>query len=123
MFWRATTIDDARQVYRAIRLAQPGGLGEVSDQDIAREPTITLRAVMRMAADRDLIARQYANGFREVLGEALPALRESLHAGLPLETAIVACYLHATGTAPGLIDRAQVRARPRRTRSRAARPS
>ena len=68
----ATTVDDARQVYRAIRLAQPGGLGEVSDQDVAREPTITLRAVMSMAAERDLIARQYTNGFREVLGEALP---------------------------------------------------
>ena len=69
-------------VYRAIRLAQPGGLGEVADQDVAREPTMTLRAVMAMAADRDLIARQYANGFREVLGEALPALRESLERGL-----------------------------------------
>ena len=78
----ATTVDDARHVYRAIRLAQPGGLGEVPDQDIAREPTITLRAVMGLAAERDLIARQYANGFREVLGEALPALRELVGRGL-----------------------------------------
>ena len=31
----ATTIDDARAVYRAIRLAQPGGLGDVPDQDVA----------------------------------------------------------------------------------------
>ena len=89
----ATTVDDARHVYRAIRLAQPGGLGQVSDQDIALEPTITLRAVMSLAAERDLIARQYANGFREVLAEALPVLRESLRAGAPLETAIVACFL------------------------------
>ena len=73
-----TTIDDARLVYRAIRLAEAGGLGEVADQDIASEPTITLRAVMGLAADRDLIARQYANGFREVLGEALPILRDFL---------------------------------------------
>ena len=71
-----------------------------------------LRAVMAMAAERDLIARQYANGFREVLGEALPALRESLDAGWPLETAIVSSYLTATGATPGLIDRAQVWARP-----------
>ena len=89
----ATTVNDAQLVYRAIRLAQPGGLGEVSDQDVAHEPTITLRAVMAMAAERDLIARQYANGFREVLGEALHALRESLNAGWPLETAIVSTYL------------------------------
>ena len=69
----ATTIDDARDVYRAIQLAQPGGLGEVADQDIRDEPTITLREVMALAADRDLIARQYVNGFREVLDEALPS--------------------------------------------------
>ena len=96
----ATTVDDARHVYRAIRLAQPGGLGEVSDQDIAREPTITLRAVMGLAAERDAIARQYANGYREVFGEALPALRQSLAAGLPLETAIVAAYLRLLARHP-----------------------
>ena len=95
-----TTINDARQVYRAIRLAQPGGLGEVADQDIAREPTITLTEVMGMAAERDSIARQYTNGFHEVLDEALPVLRESLHAGAPLETAIVACFLRLLARHP-----------------------
>jgi triphosphoribosyl-dephospho-CoA synthase len=95
-----TTINDARQVYRAIRLAQPGGLGEVADQDIAREPTITLTDVMGMAAERDSIARQYTNGFHEVLDEALPVLRESLHAGAPLETAIVACFLRLLARHP-----------------------
>jgi len=96
----ATTVDDARQVYRAIRLAQPGGLGEVPDQDVTSEPTSTLRAAMTLAADRDSIARQYANGFREVLGEALPAVRKSLQAGQPLETAIVAAYLNVLAHHP-----------------------
>jgi triphosphoribosyl-dephospho-CoA synthase len=96
----ATTIDDARQVYRAIRLSQPGGLGEVGDQDIASDPTVTLTAVMGLAVERDSIARQYANGFREVLREALPNLRESLHAGSTLETAIVACYLNVLARHP-----------------------
>ena len=70
----ATTRDDARDAYRAIRLARPGGLGEVPDQDVAAEPTVTLREAMALAADRDLVARQYANGFREVLHEALPMI-------------------------------------------------
>jgi triphosphoribosyl-dephospho-CoA synthase len=39
------------------------------------------------------VARQYASGYREVFGEALPAVRASLAAGRPLETAIVAAYL------------------------------
>ena len=46
-----------------------------------------------LAADRDLVARQYANGFREVFGEALPALRASLEPGRSVETAIVATHL------------------------------
>jgi len=96
----ATTIDDARLVFRAIRLAQPGGLGGVDDQDVAREPTMPLRAVMDLAAERDLIARQYSSGFREVLGDALPALRQSLDAGSPLETAIVTCYLSVLAQHP-----------------------
>jgi triphosphoribosyl-dephospho-CoA synthase len=89
----STTVEDAQAVYRAIRLAEPGGLGSVSDQDIAREPTTTLRVVMALAAERDLIARQYANGFQEVLVEALPALGASVSAGRPLETAIVSTHL------------------------------
>src|SRR5581483_8965624 len=61
-----TTIGDARLTYEAIRLAQPGGLGEVATQDVASEPTITLYDAMRLAAERDLVARQYANGYADV---------------------------------------------------------
>jgi triphosphoribosyl-dephospho-CoA synthase len=89
----ATTIEDASAVYRAIRLAQPGGMGSVPDQDIAREPTLPLRAVMSLSADRDLVARQYANGFREVFTDALPALERALAAGRSIETATVAAHL------------------------------
>jgi triphosphoribosyl-dephospho-CoA synthase len=94
------TVDDARAVYRAIRLAEPGGLGTVDEQDIASEPTVSLRTLMGLAADRDLIARQYANGFQQVLGEALPALRSYLAKGHPLETAIVGIYLELLARYP-----------------------
>src|SRR5262249_43043807 len=60
------TVADSTQVFEAIRLAKPGGLGEVADQDVARTPTKPLREVMALAADRDLVARQYANGYQEV---------------------------------------------------------
>jgi triphosphoribosyl-dephospho-CoA synthase len=89
----ATTIDDARLVYRAIRLARPGGLGSSAEQDVADEPTVTLREAMRLASGRDLVARQYDDGFAEVFGSALPALRDALAEGRPLETAIVASSL------------------------------
>ncbi len=117
-----TTIDDARQVFRAIRLAQPGGLGEVAEQDIAHEPTVTLTAAMGLAAERDSVARQYANGFHEVLREALPILRDSLHTGVPLETAIIASYLHLLARHPDSLICANTGSLAQ-TRSRVVRPS
>lgn len=60
------TVEDAEWVYRAIRLARPGGLGEVPDQDVAEQPTETLLRVMSLAADRDRIAFQYAHRFVDV---------------------------------------------------------
>jgi|694.fasta_scaffold93286_2 triphosphoribosyl-dephospho-CoA synthase len=74
---RRTTVDDSQSVYRAIRLAQPAGLGEVEDQDLQSEPSLTLQECMRLAADRDLIAAQYANGFQQVLNCGLEWLREA----------------------------------------------
>jgi triphosphoribosyl-dephospho-CoA synthase len=88
-----TTIDDSRAVYRAIRQARPGGMGTAPDQDVASDPTLPLKQVMALAADRDLVARQYANGFYEVFNDALPALEEALAAGRSIHTAVVAAYL------------------------------
>ncbi len=116
-----TTVEDARHVYRAIELAKPGGLGQVSDQDIRHQPTITLRAVMELAADRDLVARQYANGFRQVLDEALPALERSLDSGQSLEAAIITTYLHVLAHYPdSLIARKYGLDRAREVSRRAA---
>jgi triphosphoribosyl-dephospho-CoA synthase len=95
-----TTVEDARQVFRAIRMAGPGGLGRVAEQDVADEPTVTLRAAMALAAGRDLVARQYANGFREVLDEALPLLGQSIRDGLPLESTIVLAFLRLLARHP-----------------------
>jgi triphosphoribosyl-dephospho-CoA synthase len=63
----ALTAEDTRLVYEAIRLAQPGGLGAVQEADVnATPPNISLVAAMRLAAERDLVARQYANNFIQV---------------------------------------------------------
>lgn len=89
----ALTIDDARQVFAAIRLAKPGGLGKRSNQDVCREPTVPLRDVMALAQDEDLIARQYVNGFREVLDEGVVALWQGLQSTRIVEDAIIYCQL------------------------------
>ena len=67
------TVEDATHVYEAIRLANPGGLGDAPEQDVREEPTVTLLEAMRLAADRDMVARQYANGFADVFDFGVPA--------------------------------------------------
>jgi triphosphoribosyl-dephospho-CoA synthase len=94
------TVDDSHHVYRAIRLANPGGLGRADAQDVADEPTVTLREAMALAAGRDLVARQYADGYSLVLGQGLPTLRRNLEAGRPLEAAIVATYVEILADHP-----------------------
>lgn len=89
----ATTVDDARLVYEAIRLARPGGLGSAKVQDVHHEPTVTLIDAMRLAADRDAIARQYVTRFADVFEIALPALKASFRAGRSWETAVVLTHL------------------------------
>ena len=88
-----TTVDDAREVYAAIRLASPGGLGKADAQDVAGEPTVSLLDAMRLAADRDGIAREYATGFEVTFGTAAPTLDKARAAGLTWDEAIVETFL------------------------------
>jgi triphosphoribosyl-dephospho-CoA synthase len=97
---RRTTVADARLVYEAIRLANPGGLGEAAEQGVAASPTVTLLEAMRLAADRDLVARQYATDYTDLFGLALPALEAKLADGDDLETAIVWAFLATLAVRP-----------------------
>ncbi len=80
--------EDAALVYEAIRLAAPGGMGTVEDQDVATAPTETLLAVMKRAAEWDQIAAEYAAGFGVVLDYATlhfadaPSSREQWNASI-----------------------------------------
>lgn len=92
---------DAQHVYEAIRLAQPGGLGNVSEGDVAESPTVGLLEAMRLAADRDLIAKQYINGFADVFDQAAAWLHEAYHDhGMALDAAIVMAHLQVMAAEP-----------------------
>ena len=67
-----TTVKDAQDVYRAIQLMQPAGLGRVPQADVRDRPKITLREAMALAAERDRVAAEYRDGFSVVLTEARP---------------------------------------------------
>ena len=95
-----TTVEDAREVYAAIRLASPGGLGEADSQDVAREPDVTLLAAMQLAAHRDGIAREYATAFEVTFEIAAPALERARQDGLSWDDAVVETFLSVLGSNP-----------------------
>jgi triphosphoribosyl-dephospho-CoA synthase len=86
-------LSDSQEVFEAIRLANPGGLGKVNCEDVREAPTLPLRRIMALAAERDLIARQYASAFQEVLEVGVPALQQGVERLGSLEAAIVHCQL------------------------------
>jgi len=67
-------MSDAIATYRAIARANPGGLGDAPAEDVRAVPSVGLRAAMALAADRDLIARQYRDGYADLFERALPRL-------------------------------------------------
>ncbi|MFC6789758.1 triphosphoribosyl-dephospho-CoA synthase [Methylobacterium komagatae] len=76
--------EDARDVFAAIRLASPGGLGQAARYDVTTETAETppLLAAMAEAAPRDRIARAYVTGYEDVRIVGLPALAAAEAAGL-----------------------------------------
>jgi triphosphoribosyl-dephospho-CoA synthase len=101
------TPDDTRATYEAIRLASAGGLGQTSEADIHDDPPPDLSLVdaMRLAADRDLVARQYTNNFHDVFGVAR-FIEIGLTPQARLEDAIIMAYLKQLAAAPdSLIQR------------------
>lgn len=61
-----TTRDDAEWVFKAIRLAAPGGLGESEQQDVSKTPTVTLTQAMGIASNKDRIAAQYLSNYKDI---------------------------------------------------------
>jgi triphosphoribosyl-dephospho-CoA synthase len=98
-----TTVDDAREVYAAIRLARPGGLGTAAEEDVAGEPSVTLGEAMRLAADRDSIAAEYATDYRITFDIGAPTLVGAIELGW--EEATVRTYLTLLSEIPDTLIR------------------
>lgn len=91
---------DSVAIYEAIRLANPGGMGSVREMDLRDTPPSDLLAAMSHAADRDLVARQYVNGFRDVLDVAVPLLVDGQKGGRSLTTIIIHTHVHLMAEYP-----------------------
>lgn len=95
-----TTVEDAAEVYAAIRQARPGGLGQSAAEDVAGTPSVTLREAMGLAADRDAIAREYVTDFACSFETGVPALLAARRDGLSWTDAVVETHLALLEAAP-----------------------
>ena len=98
---------DARLVFQAIALANPGGLGDAEQGDVNdvdaldnEAPVMGLREAMSLAAERDTVARQYANGFKEVFAAADQLAANLADTKLSVDQAIVLTHLQLMAQTP-----------------------
>jgi triphosphoribosyl-dephospho-CoA synthase len=88
---------DSQDVFAAIRLAKPAGLGQRQEHDVASQATTGLREIMASAAQQDRIAYQYAHNFIDVYDLGLPTLQSFLAKWQGRRDctawAMVACYV------------------------------
>ena len=83
---RATTVEDAVGVIKAINLVQPGGLGtvqnySVTDPDIInrlKEDEIDLLSLFKFCTDQDLICNEYLHDFQITFEEGVPSFKEGI---------------------------------------------
>jgi triphosphoribosyl-dephospho-CoA synthase len=116
-----TTVADAADVYDAIRLARPGGLGTASTEDVSGAPTVTLTEAMGLAADRDSVAREYVTGFAATFEIGAPAVRDARGRRLRWPDAAMYAFLALLAAVPDtLIARKLGRAEAERVSRRAA---
>lgn len=101
------TVEDARKVYQAIRLASPSGLGQVERHDVSHDDVAaTLREAMGLAQGRDSVAREYVTDFEITFGLGYETLRRVWEEGHAFSDAIVQTFLTVLAQVPDtLIER------------------
>jgi triphosphoribosyl-dephospho-CoA synthase len=71
-----TTQPDADNTFTAIRLAKPAGLGVSNQHDVHQPAGCILLEAMVAAVDKDLIAKQYATDFFDVINTGLKTFNQ-----------------------------------------------
>lgn len=91
---------DVSDIFAAIAIANPGGLGRVEAHDVHGTPDCSLAEAMAAAADRDRIARQFVTSAQDLFGVGLPILERYSTGTNGVEWATVRCYLKLLASFP-----------------------
>jgi triphosphoribosyl-dephospho-CoA synthase len=84
---------DADQVFEAIRIASPGGLGSTESQDVNKSPDCSLKEAMELASGRDSIALQYTNNFKEIFDLGFPSIKCFDNSWNSVKWSTVSCFM------------------------------
>ncbi|MHA1726073.1 MAG: triphosphoribosyl-dephospho-CoA synthase [Promethearchaeota archaeon] len=98
---KSATVEDTINLYEAIRICNPGGLGKVEKYDIndpnvaqqLQENNVTLLDIFYYSKDYDLISREHATNFKIILEEGVPYFLEVYRETGDINIATVNTYL------------------------------
>ena len=97
--------DDAILVYRAIQESGAGGLGSVESMDVAGEAPTDLLVGMQAAAEYDLVAQQYVNGFQQILQCVCPWIIDGINRSWNLAESVVHAHVRLMSEFPDSLIR------------------
>ena len=94
------TVEDAVNCYQAINIAEPGGMGEVEEQDLSQVPKVTLLDAMRLAAEHDQIAYEYISNYENIFSYNIEIYKDYIKRWSNNEWAATAVYLSQLSRQP-----------------------
>ena len=104
----STTPEDAVNLYEAVRIANPSGLGKAPDLDVNNPDSIsrilaekiTLYQIFQIAADYDTICSEWVNNYKITFDYAYPALRKCIGKMNDVSTATIQTFLKVLAAYP-----------------------
>jgi len=96
----SSTVEDSLNLYDAINLAEPGGLGDseldVRDEkskEVLRRDGVTFKQLMDLSAERDVVTRELARGYPVTFNEGAPLFKKLVDEGIEEKRALEQTYL------------------------------
>lgn len=96
-----STVEDTINLYEAIKICNPGGLGRIEQYDIhsidsignIKKDNINLKKIFELSKDYDLISSEYSSGFAIILNKGLPFYFDTFNQTNDINKATVNTFL------------------------------
>lgn len=103
-----TTPEDAVNVYEAIRIAKPSGLGKVPELDVnepdsiskIRSAKVSLYDIFKIASEYDMICSEWTSNFPLIFDLAYPSLKKKLRRIGDVNSAVIQTFLEVLSKYP-----------------------